>query len=555
MVIATVRDISERRAIAEEQAALQRVATLVAQGAPPEEVFTTVTAEVGQVFGVDFANMSRYHPDGAMTVVGAWSRIGFPRYFPVGTQLPAGGANIHTQVFQTRRPARFDTIVEDLGPALAPALSAGVRVSLGVPIIVESQLWGVIISSSTREEPFPTDTEARLANFTQLVATSIANAEARLELRGFGAEQAALRRVATLVARGALPDELFAAAAAEVGRVLGVDYTALSRYESDSTRTVVGAWARSGHPVVPVGTQEILAGHNVPTLVFETSRPARIDRYGEEAGPAAVAAIAAGVHSAVGVPIRVEGRTWGLMNVYSKHEEPLPVDTEARLAGFTELVATAIANAEAQAALTASRARIAATADVTRRRIERDLHDGAQQRLVSLRLKLRNAEAMVPPDSGELAGKLDEVAVGLGDVFDELHEMARGIHPAALTKGGLRPALRALARRSAIPVRLKVGVDGRLAEQIELAAYYVVSEALTNTAKHAAASGVDIKVETRGAELRIEVRDDGRGGASLAHGSGLVGLKDRVEVLGGQLSLRSQPGTGTTVTIALPLGA
>ena len=539
---------------AEEQAALRRVATLVAGGTPPEEVFAAVTAEVGRVLGVDFATMWRYHLDGAVTVVGAWSGTGAPVTFPVGSRVPAGGANLHTQVFQTRRPARFDSIAADLGPALAPALAAGVRTAVGVPVSVEGRLWGVMNVSSTREEPLPSDTEAWLAGFTQLVATAIANAQARVELGRVAEEQAALRRVATLVARGESAEEVFATVAEEVGRVLGVDYTAMSRYEPDGVRTVVAAWARSGSPVVPVGTREILGGPNVPTLVFETGRPARSDRYREDAGPAAAAAVAAGVRSAVGVPIRVEGQLWGLMNVYSKQEEPLPESTEARLAGFTELVATAIANAEARAALTASRARIVATADATRRRIERDLHDGAQQRLASLALQLRTARATAPPDAGELAGQLDRAATALGEVLDELREIARGIHPAALVEGGLRPALNVLARRFAGPVRLDVRVGGRLPEQVELAAYYVVSEALANAAKHAAASGIHVNVEAGQGTLRIEVRDDGSGGATFAHGSGLVGLRDRVEALGGKFFLHSPRGAGTTVAITLPLG-
>ncbi len=365
-------------------------------------------------------------------------------------------------------------------------------------------------------------------------------------------EQAALRRVATLVARGVAPHEVFAAVAEEVGRVLRVDYTAMSRYEPDGTRTVVAAWSRSGSPVVPVGTQEILAGENVPTRVFETGRPSRIDHYGEDAGPAAAAALAAGVHSAVGVPIRVEGRLWGLMNVYSKEQEPLPADTEARLERFTELTATAIANTEFQAALTASRARIVATADATRRRIERDLHDGTQQRLVSIALQLRTARAQVPPGAGDLVNRLDLLIADLAAVLDELHAIARGIHPAALAQGGLNPALKALARRSAVPVDLDV-FDGRLPEPVEIAAYYVISEALTNTAKHAAATRVHVNVEASENMLRIDVSDDGRGGATFSQGSGLVGLKDRVEALGGRLSLSSPHGMGTTVTIALPL--
>ena len=194
-----------------------------------------------------------------------------------------------------------------------------------------------------------------------------------------------------------------------------------------------------------------------------------------------------------------------------------------------------------------------ATADAIRWRIERDLHDSAQQRLVSLALQLRAAQATVTPDAGELAGQLNDVATGLGEALDELREIARGIHPAALAEGGLRPALKALARRSAIPVRLDVRVDERLPEQVELAAYYAVAEALTNTAKHAAASVVDVDVQAGQDVLRVEVRDDGRGGATFARGSGLVGLKDRVEALGGQFVLRSPPGAGTAVSIALYL--
>jgi signal transduction histidine kinase len=241
------------------------------------------------------------------------------------------------------------------------------------------------------------------------------------------------------------------------------------------------------------------------------------------------------------------------MAVTSTREEPLPAGTEARLADFTELVATAIANAEAQAALTVSRARIVATADATRRRIERDLHDGAQQRLVSLALELRAAQGVAPPGTGDLVQALDGVAAGLTGVLEELREIARGLHPAVLADGGLRPALKALARRSAVPVRLHVQVEGRLPEPVEIAAYYVVSEALTNTAKHAHATVVDVEVAAADGGLHVRVRDDGRGGAHFGHGSGLVGLKDRAEALSGRIWLHSPPDAGTDLEITLPL--
>ena len=243
------------------------------------------------------------------------------------------------------------------------------------------------------------------------------------------------------------------------------------------------------------------------------------------------------------------------MTAVAASEEPLPADTEARLAGFTELVATAIANAEAQAALTASRARIVATADATRRQIERDLHDSAQQRLVSLTLRLRAARATVPPDLGELATELDSIGAGLNGALDEVGEIARGVHPAALAKGGLRAALRALARRSPIPVHLDLRAKGRLPEHTEVSAYYVVAEALTNAVRHAHASAVSVEVEAVGEVLRVVVRDDGAGGAGFTAGTGLVGLKDRVEALGGRILLDSPRGAGTSLRVELPLAA
>jgi signal transduction histidine kinase len=246
------------------------------------------------------------------------------------------------------------------------------------------------------------------------------------------------------------------------------------------------------------------------------------------------------------------------MVVSSTREQPLPGDTEARLAAFTELAATAIANAESQAQLTASRVRIVAAADQARRRIERDLHDGAQQRLVTIALQLHAAHAAVPLGADELAAQLDVVAAEAASALDELRELARGIHPALLAERGLPPALKTLARRSAVPVELDMRADRRLPEPIEIAAYYLVAEALTNVAKHAHASTVHVELDTAdgaaGDVLRVRVHDDGRGGANLAGGSGLVGLNDRVEALGGRLWVDTAPGAGTTVRAELPLG-
>jgi signal transduction histidine kinase len=261
-----------------------------------------------------------------------------------------------------------------------------------------------------------------------------------------------------------------------------------------------------------------------------------------------------GWHSSVGAPITVEGRLWGVLAVVSKNKSPLPPDTEQRLAAFTELVATAIANTESRTELEGSRARIVATADATRRQIERDLHDGAQQRLVSLALQLRAAQSAVPRGAGELVRQLDGVATGLAEAIEELGEIARGLHPAILAESGLRPALKALARRSAVPVELDVRVEGRLPQPVEIAAYYAVAEALTNVAKHARASAAEVQVGIGQDVLHVRVRDDGRGGAGFGRGSGLVGLKDRVEAVGGRIRLDSPPGAGTALGIVLPLG-
>jgi signal transduction histidine kinase len=517
-------------------------------------VFAAVTDEVGRVFSSEATLLSRYDADGAATVVGVWTRTGAPPPLAVGGRFPLGGRDLHTLVLQTGRPARIEDYSQASRVGVEMARKSGVRSGVGVPISVAGRLWGVIGVTSAQEHSLAADTEARLTGFTELVATALANAQARLELRRFAEEQAALRRVATLVAGGAAPGEVFAAVTTEVGRLLSVDFTSLSRYDADGTATVLGAWTRTGAAFpVPIGFQMGLGGRNLHTLVFETGRPARVDHYGRDAGLAPEMVLAAGVRSSVGAPILVDGRLWGVMSVGSTQESPLSPDTEARLAAFTELVATAIANAEAQAALAASRARIVAAADASRRRIERDLHDGVQQRLVILALQIRAVQATVPPAAPGLNAEVDSVAAEIDGVLDELREIASGLNPPALAEGGLRAALQALARRSAVPVRLDVRVDGRVADPIELAAYYVIAETLTNVAKHADASEAEVRVQSDDGLLRVVVRDDGRGGADITGGSGLVGLTDRVEALGGRFELHSAPGAGTAVQVVLPL--
>ena len=375
----------------------------------------------------------------------------------------------------------------------------------------------------------------------------------RDELAAIADEHAGLRRVATLVAQGASPEDVHAAVAREIGQLLPADYAIIGRYDANGTEcTTVGSWSRAGDSAA-VPARLRVGGRNVTALVWQTRSPARIDPDERVSGSVVSYHRELGVRSTVAVPINVEGHLWGLVIAASRREEPMPDDTETRLESFTELVSTAIANAEAQAALTASRARVIVTADETRRRFERDLHDGAQQRFVAAGLQLRAARLAVPPDLPELGSELDQAAAALFRGIDDLRHFAQGIHPAILVRGGLRPALRELARRSSLPVDLDVRTNGRLPEPIEVAAYYVVSEALTNAAKHGHASRVNVRVEASHDLLRVDIRDDGVGGAEFGLGSGLLGLKDRVEALNGTITLESEPAAGTSLLIELPL--
>jgi signal transduction histidine kinase len=301
-----------------------------------------------------------------------------------------------------------------------------------------------------------------------------------------------------------------------------------------------------------VGSRIPLIGDSPTAEVRRTGRTARIDNLEHASGPTVERLRASGLRASVGAPIVVEGRLWGVM-ASAWTGSPPPPEAEARVAQFTDLVGTAIANAESRAELLASRARIVTTADQTRRRIERDLHDGAQQRLVTMAMKLRALESVTAPQAQDVKKEVGQIAAGLDDVLDDLRETARGLHPVILSRGGLGPALKALGRRSPVPVELDVRARERLPEPVEVAAYYVVAEALTNAAKHAHASFVSVEAEVINGDLRVSVQDDGVGGANPAHGSGLVGLTDRVEALGGKLTLHSPPAGGTTLHIDLPL--
>ena len=546
--------------LAREQAALRRVATLVASGARPTEVFTAVADELGRLIGAEATFVSRVdHPSGKRsesgeyvgdyaTVVGSYGRVS--DQVPVGFRLKLRPGMIQTAALRTGRPERINGERLANGPYGAWVSRLGMRAGVATPIVVGGRYWGVTVAATSRED-FPAGTESRMADFMELAGMAIANAQAEQKLRELVGTQAALRRLAMLIARGEPPGVVFAAVTKEVLRHFGSGTARTIRFELDGTATLVANEGTTG-PHVRVGQRwEGYPPTGLTATVLRTGRAARVDDYYDI--PGGEPYLGEGLRSAVAMPIHVHGRLWGLIAVGSG-QGPLPPDTEQRMTEFTDLVATAVANAQSRAELMASRARIVAASDEARRRIERDLHDGAQQRLVALALRLRSAAA-ASSEHGEIRTEIAGVAAELRGVLDDLREISRGIHPAILSEAGLRPALRALGRRSTIPVEMQLRVDGRLPESVEVGAYYVVSEMLANAAKHAGASVVEVQAEASGGTLRLRVRDDGIGGADPARGSGLLGLKDRIEALGGTLSVHSPRGHGTTVSCELPVMA
>jgi signal transduction histidine kinase len=411
---------------------------------------------------------------------------------------------------------------------------------------------GPFVMHSITEATLGTQLYIAVAALSTLCLAAIEAERRRVgsEVQRLADEQAALRRVATIVARQPTPSELFAAVGEEVGRVLRADLTNVMRYDAGDAATVVAGWSRRGNHVA-VGTELTLEGDSVSARVLRTGAAARMDDYTDASGGLASQLRDLGVRSAVGAPIVAEDRLWGVVIAATTRTRRLPPDSETRITEFTALVATAIANAHSRQELMASRARVVTAGDEARRRIERNLHDGAQQRLVSLGLQLRATATTVPPDMREVADGLSDTATGINDVLEELREISRGLHPAILSTAGLARALAALARRSAVPVELEVTIADRLPEPVEVAAYFVASEALANVAKHARATRVRLSASERDGIVELGVSDDGVGGAD-SQGSGIVGLRDRVEAMGGTLHVTSPPGQGTTLLARLP---
>jgi PAS domain S-box-containing protein len=540
---------TEVERLADEHAALRRVATLVARDAHREEVFTAIASEIGNLFGLEEIRMVRYDDDRTGVVVA--SSGARKDFFPVGSRVSVDAESAASQVFRTGEPVRMD--YGTASGAIAEAVrSMGIRGVVAAPIAVEDRLWGAIAAGTTQDEPLPPETEARLGQFTELMATAVANTESRAEVERLAEEQAALRRVATLIAEGTSPSAVMDAVAAEMERALGADAAILLRYEPDQEITVIAG--RVPNPLfLPSGTRVSHEGENVASLVRRTGRPARIGDYQRAQSPVAdlARAAASDVRSAVGAPIVIDGRLWGVIVASWRDEWSPPADTEERMAKFARLLDTAIANADSRDQLISSRARLLTAGDEARRRVVRDLHDGAQQRLVHTIVTLKLAQRAFRDEDGKAESLLGDALEQAEQGNRELRELAHGILPAVLTRGGLRAGVEAVVARLDLPVRVDVPAE-RLPAEIEASAYFIVAEGLTNVVKHSHAGHAEVTASLEDGMLRIEVRDNGAGGAD-PDGHGLVGMRDRVMTLGGRLEIESPAGAGTLVAATLPL--
>jgi signal transduction histidine kinase len=381
-------------------------------------------------------------------------------------------------------------------------------------------------------------------------ARALAAAEAAQ--RALADEQAALRRVATLVAEEASPSRVFEQVTEEVGRLLRLPSAGVLHYDGGQAARVVGAWSEDRTPPFPVGATLDLDGDTVVAKVLRSRTPQRVERYDAASGTLAETLRGVGYRAAVAAPVNVGGRLWGALAAATASDDPLPEGLEKRLCDFADLIAQALANADAYEKLAASRARLVEVGDAERRRLERNLHDGAQQRLVAVALELSMVAAKLERDPHAAREVLSAAQDDLAHGLDELRELARGIHPAVLTERGLGPALESLLTRAPVPVDIAELPEERLPENVEAAAYYVVAEALTNVAKYARASSATVSIRPADGTTTVTVADDGVGGADLARGSGLRGLAARIEALGGRFHVESPPGRGTRIEAEIP---
>jgi signal transduction histidine kinase len=383
---------------------------------------------------------------------------------------------------------------------------------------------------------------------THSLTTRLAEAQTRADLELLVEEERALRRMATRVAAGTSPSEIIEHVATEVSRLLGGRPAAVIKFEAGSRPRALAA---RGGPTAAIEKRALAASEAVIAQIGRTGRPARIDDFTLVGGPVGDIGSAAGLCGAVGAPISAASKAWGMVLALSC-DGPLPADTEDRVEAFADLVATAIANDETRAQLAAARARAVAAEDESRRRIQRDVHDGAQQALILTVISLEQAKATLA-DSGHPATEILGDALAHAErAIRDLREVVSGIMPDAVRHGGLQAGVRSLEEQICLPVIVDVPPD-RLPAHVETTAYFVVAEALTNAVKHAHATSVRVGAAVRDGALEIQVRDDGIGGADPTRGTGLTGLNGRVASLGGTITVTSAPGAGTTIAVRLPI--
>ena len=526
--------------LADEQAALRRIAELSARGMSADDVLQAVAVEGSRLSGVDFTTVLRFEPDGSTEIVAI---DGAPAGVVVGMRASAAGDGAVQQLWRTGRAARVDDLAGVAGRWPQIAHRAAFTASVAAPILLQGALWGALVVVS-RDHPLRRGIEDLLVRFADQVGIAISAVDARLRLRALADEQAALLRVAELVARGAAADEVFVAISDEASALLGELPVALMLYD-DAGAVVV---ATCNCPA-PVGLHVPFSAGTAIDRMYRTGKPAHMDTYDDT--PLADVTREVGITSTTAVPIIVEGRVRAAL-VSSNVAATTRTAVEARLAQFAELAAVAIANAETQAKLTASRARVVATADETRRRLQRDVHDGAQQRLVHAVIALKMARNTVEVDSAA-SGFVEEALTNVERASSELRDIVHGILPRSLTHGGLRIGLESLVGGVTLPVDVRVTTPPRLPTAVETTAYFIVAESLTNAVKHSRARKASVSVDLDGDTLVIEIRDDGVGGADATRGTGLTGLLDRVDAANGSLTIISAPGEGTAVHAELPV--
>jgi len=560
----TDAEVLRLRAVLRDLVALSAIPA-VWIGREPPDVATGLADELVELLRLDFAFVRLCDPEGAgaveVTRGDAWKR--FPELLE---------SHLATSVQFPRKE-----IFADVGGGCD--LYRGIAIRIGV-----NGERGVVAAASERSD-FPTATDelllslaanhaamafqsSRLIQERRRAEEELREARNQLEIKvvertaelrrseaslsQLAEEQAALRRVATLVAEGAAPTAVFDAVAAEMEGLLHADGVTLSRYEPGSEVTVV-AHRGSDARRVPPGSRVRHEGENVTTMVRRSERPARMESYAGTHGAIAELVHDLGVRATVGAPVVVDGLLWGVVIANWRGEESPPAGTEERMAQFAQLLDTAIANADSRDQLTASRARLLTAADEARRRVVRDLHDGAQQRLVHTIVMLKLAQRALREKDEEAESLVGAALEQAEQGHTELRELAHGILPAVLTRGGLGEGVRSVVGRLDLPVQVDVPAE-RFPADIEASAYFIVAEALTNVVKHANAGRAEVRASVEDGMLHVEVRDDGIGGADPG-GHGLVGIADRATALGGRLKIENPVGGGTLVAATLPLSA